>query len=149
MKDGIFKGVIADWGVSKSSTGTPSVNVEFSIDIDGSLETITWFGYLTEKAKARTIETLFKLGFNGDLEGLTKGRETKALEGGKEVMITVESELYKDETKYKVKWVNLPGESHGVPKLETPEAMTLLNQFKADFMAAKPKAVKLGRLDLV
>ncbi len=140
MKEGTFKAVVADWGVSKSKERqTPSVNVEFSVDVEGNLESITWFGYLTEAAKDRTIETLYKLGFNGDLFGLAAGRQSSCLDGGKEVILTISLEMYNGEPKYKVKWVNLPGESHGIPKLESSEGLSVLQQFKADFLRLKPK----------
>ena len=147
MKVGQWPGCVADWGVGKASTGTPFVIITLSVDVDGSLESIDWTGYLTQDAKDKTIETLQKLGFNGNLAGLAGGRDSACIEGGKEIVAVIVSEPYKGEDKFKVKWINLKGEQYGLKKVGLDEGLAILNQFKADFLAAKPKA-KAGGLNL-
>jgi hypothetical protein len=140
MKVGQWPGCVADWGIGKSKEkGTPFVCITVSIDVDGSLESIDWMGYLTEAAKGRTIETLYKLGFNGDLAGLANGRNSGCIEGGKEIVAVIENEPYDGKDQFKVKWLNVKGETHGIPKVDSSEGLSILNAFKADFMAAKPK----------
>lgn len=138
MKVGQWRGCVDDWGVGKASTGTPFVVISLSVDVDGSLESIDWKGYLTDGAKDKTIETLMKLGFNGNLAGLAGGRDSGCIEGGKEIVADVMNEPYKGEDKFKVQWINLKGEQHGIKKVGLDEGLSILNQFKADFMAAKP-----------
>jgi len=140
VRKGQFNAYISGYGVGKSKDkGTPSVNVAFHVDVDGNQENITWFGYLTDKSKARTFETLYKLGWNGDLDGLAEGSSSKCFREGVEFNVTIDSESYNGDEKFKVKWINLIGEVHGVPSCEKSEAMSILEQFKADALSAKPK----------
>lgn len=147
MKVGTFKGVATDWGISKSpEKGTPQVFVTFSIAVDGELETLSWIGYLTDKTKERTIKTLYSLGFDGNFEGLVGGRDSGCLESGKEMSLSIVNEPYNGEDKFKIAWVNLPGEGGGMKRLEKSEAAKILDDLKADFLALKPKGEK--KLDL-
>jgi len=141
VKPGIFKAVVSDWGVGKAeSTGNVSTNVQFTLPETN--ERVTWKGYLTEKTKEGTIKTLFKLGFNGNLDSFGEGVSSGCLEVGKEAMVTIEEEKYKnkdgeEKTAFKVRWVNLPGEHSGMKRLENAEASSLLASFKADFLEQK------------
>jgi hypothetical protein len=139
MKVGQWPGCVVDYGVGKASTGTPFVIITLSVDTGGSLESIDWTGYLTQNAKDKTIETLQKLGFNGNLASLAGGRDTACLENGKEIIADIVNEPYNGEDKFKVKWINLKGEQHGIKKVGLDEGLAILNQFKADFLAAKTK----------
>ena len=147
---GSWKGILADWGVTKSKSGTPGVVCSFSISCGDDLVTSDKILYLTDKTKERTIETLYKLGFNGKLEDVSAGRPKNALEGGKEVILQCENEVYEGETKCRIQWINLPGESHGVTKVDAKEGSSLLDSFKADFLSLKPAGAgkKKAGLDL-
>lgn len=164
LKPGSYKAIPNEWGINKSpEKGTESIFVELLInglDTDGKevLEARTWYGYLTEKAKDRTIETIYKLGFNGDFEGLASGRDSKALSNVTEVMVTIAHEntaqpgpnnpnptpVIRD----KIQWINSIGETHGAKRLDKAEAMSIINKFKGDFVAKKPVGAKKTGLDL-
>ena len=145
---GTWKGVLADWGVTKSKGGTPSVVLSFSIAVGEDLVQSDKILYLTEKTKARTIETLYKLGFNGKLDDVASGRGKNALSGGMEVVLACENETFEGEANCRIQWINLPGETHGVSKLDAKEGAGLLDQFKADFLSLKPVGAKKAKLDL-
>lgn len=63
-----------------------------------------WRGYLTEKAKLRTLQTLDDIfGKEWNFEMLAAGKVPWA---GTLVRITVEEEDYNGEPRYKIKWLN-------------------------------------------
>jgi|SRR6185369_1337676 len=142
MRNGSFKGVVLDYGINKAQTGTLSVFLRCAMEVDGNLEELTWFGYLTDKAKARTIETLYKIGFNDDIEGLAKGKESNAINTGTSLMFVVESEVYEGKDRFKIKWINLPGETGGIERLDAVSAKVELEKLKADFLSNKPVMAK-------
>ena len=153
LKNGQYKAVPSDWGFNKSpEKGTESIFVTFIVDGKDQNDQpsdvlVTWFGYLTPDTKDRTIESIYKLGFNGDLEALAKGHDGKALDVTNVVMVTTEVDTYKDSTKNKIKWINAIGENHGIKKLDIGEAMSIVNKYKGDFLAKKPVGAKKA-LDL-
>jgi len=153
LKNGQYKAVPSDWGFNKSpEKGTESIFVTFIVDgkaQDDSPadELITWYGYLNDKTKDRTIEAIYKLGFNGDLEALALGHDGKALDVATTVMVTTEVDTYGDTPRNKIQWINAIGETHGVKKLDKAEAMSIINKYKGDFLSKKPVGAK-KKLDL-
>lgn len=93
--------------LAESSTGTPCVAVRFQIiePHEQFGERITWYGYLSEKAQARTIESLRIAGFKGD--DLT---DLSSL-GSDQCEIDVQNETYEGKVQTRVKWVNRIGGS--------------------------------------
>ena len=83
---------------------------------------IVWRGYLTEKAAKRTMLTLDDcFGKNWDIKSLASGTATFA---GQACSITVETEEYNGETRFKARWLN-PAEQ--TPKNEVdPELIEKL-----------------------
>lgn len=83
--------------------GTPCVRVTFQLSDGGAA--IDWVGWLTEKTKDRTVESLEYMGFDGtDLSTVTKN----------EVQLVIEPEEYENDkgekkTAMRVKWVNRIG----------------------------------------
>jgi hypothetical protein len=150
LKPGQYKAVPSNWGFSKTpEKGTEQIFVEMLIDAGESTETLTWFGYFTDKAKDRTIETIYKLGFNGDFDGLASGHDTKALDISNQVMVTIENDTYDGKETFKIKWINAIGEQHGIKRLDKAEAMAIINKFKGDIISKKPVSVKKNNtLDL-
>lgn len=147
LKPGTYKACPMDWGVSKTKTGTEQIFVNIAvsgINPDGQedLVNITWFGFLTEKAKDRTIEAIYKMGFNGDFEGLALGHDSKALDVSKTIMVVTENEEYEGETNSKIKWINEIGEVHGIKRLDKAEALSIINKYKGDFQSKKPVGAK-------
>ena len=92
----------ADLGDTKK--GDPQVAVLLQVvDEEFAGETITWFGYFTDKTKARTLESLRMLGWAtddlSDLAGISDN----------EVKIVLEEDTYEGKTSLRVKWINRLG----------------------------------------
>ena len=108
IQDGTYRAKARSWSLAESSKGTPEVAVEFAFQVDeAQTASLTWHGYLSDKAYVRTIESLRICGWKGDdLSDLT-GLDSD------EVDIVVEHEEYESEGEVKVfakvKWVNKPG----------------------------------------
>jgi hypothetical protein len=89
---------------------------------------ISWFGFFTDKALQRTIESLRYLGWKGDdLAELPTLAETGMLP--EEVDLVVEHEEYKGALRAKVAWVNKPG--GGRVQLAKPMEADSLKSFAA------------------
>ena len=116
------RGVQAALG--KTSKGGEQVAVEFQVyDAEGVPgESITWYGYFTEKTFERTIESLRLCGWTGndlsDLSGVDAN----------EVSLTIENEEYNGTTRSKVQWVNAPGAGLTLKEQLSPEEATSFAQ---------------------
>lgn len=150
MKVGTWKAILADWGVIESGENkTPTVMLTLSVDVGGELEDIKAYLYLSEKAKERSIRTMWDtLGFNGKVEDLAAGRNGGALEGGKEIQVEIGLESYNGKERHKVKWINPVGYISGGKPLPKAEAIGLLAGLKGDIMAGKPAGGANRGLDL-
>ena len=101
---GTFTARAVEGALGETSNGSPQIAVELQVLDDGYTgETITWFGYFTEKTTARTMESLRILGWKTDdlsnLDGITEN----------EVKIVVVEDEYDGKTRLKVNWINRPG----------------------------------------
>lgn len=96
---GKYKAKPIKWGTGESGTGTPYIAVQFELP---SGETITWWGYVTERSIDRVIESLRYCGWWGH-ELAKMGEEGM---GTKEPIIVVEHEEYNGEVRDRVRWVN-------------------------------------------
>lgn len=99
-----YRARAAVWGLGESGTGKEQVAVEFKVLTEGAAEqSLTWYGYFTDGAIEKTIESLRNCGWQGDdlsqLDGL----------GANEVDIVVEDETYEGKTTARVQWVNKVG----------------------------------------
>lgn len=101
IKAGTYKarGVVAALGFTAG--GKEQVAVQLAILSEGHEgETVTWFGYFSDAATDRTLESLRHLGWQGDdlfdLTGID----------GNEVSIVLEEDDYNGKTSIKVKWIN-------------------------------------------
>jgi hypothetical protein len=93
------KAVTGQWGIGKAGTGTPQVGIQFEL-LDRGGESITWYGFLSDKALPVTVKALRACGWEGaDLSDLT-GLDTH------EVTLVVENEEYNDKWSPRVKFVN-------------------------------------------
>lgn len=118
----------ADFGFTLN--GKEQVLVTFDLldpDYDG--ETISWFGYFTDKTQERTMQALRYCGWQGDdvtnLDGISD----------QEVELVIEHETYEGKTRAKVKWVNRLG---GGVTMKAPMAEAQRKAF-----AAKMKALAI------
>lgn len=97
-------------------------------------ETITWYGYFTEKTQERTLESLRLLGWSSDdlfdLAGI----------GSTEVRVVLEEEDYNGKMQLKVKWINGPGGLALKAPMSDGEARAFSARMKGAVLASKQKA---------
>lgn len=127
--EGTFECVVykpeGGWIQKSKEKQTPFICLSLEVtgdDVDAG-KTISWNGWLSDKAFDKTIDRLIEVfGFNGDLNALD------TLEG-KTCQITTESETYEGKTRVKVKWLNKAGYVHTVPQMDAVESARLIAQF--------------------
>lgn len=99
----IYRAKPLNWGLGRASTGTEQVAVELGILTPGAdFNVITWYGFLSEKALERSIESLRYMGWKGDDISDIQGLED-------EVDLVIEDEEYQGKTTTRVRWVNKIG----------------------------------------
>jgi len=116
--------VWAQFGTSQQK-GTRQVYVAFAIiDGDHAGRRLGWFGYFTDGAVDRTIESLRLCGLKGD-------DLANAMFGplDQEVQVVVEHEEYDGKVRAKVAWVNAPG--GGAFRMANPMKSDELRKFSA------------------
>jgi hypothetical protein len=102
IQDGRYKARAIEWKLGLTSQGKEQIGVLFQLE-DG--QTITWYGYFTEKTTERTLDSLDHMGWDG-------GDISKPLVGldANEVMLVIENEKNDDGKIYpRVRWVNRIG----------------------------------------
>lgn len=138
LTEGNFRAKPVMVSVKKASTEKKFVAVTFRLE-DGPDrgKSVDWQGWLSPKAKERTVKALVAMGFDG--ENLSSCKE--------EVIVVLENEEYEDEegkkhVRARVKWVNDPNRTGGfgtdLDKTELQETMSELKGLHAD--AKKPVA---------
>lgn len=124
--------------LGETKKGDPQVAVTFRIIDDGEAagQELTWYGYFTEKTKARTLESLVHAGWDGDdidtLDGL----------GTTEVSIVVAHEEYNGRTSARIQWVNAIGGSVLQKPMDSDAKKQFAKSLKAD-LADLRKRMKL------
>ena len=94
-------------GLGYSNSGTPYIQVVFRT-AEG---TITWWGYLSDAAAARTIKSLRAMGWRGNAPS-----EIGLSDLQSPVDLVITHEEYNGKTSAKIKWVNALGEGAAVGK---------------------------------
>lgn len=121
--------------LTQAKTGTPQVYVGFEL-LDMPGRSISWYGYLSEKAEERTIEALRTAGWTGDdisrLDGL----------GDSEVELVVEWEEYEGKLRARVKFINAMGGGGG-KALAGHEQAALVERIKKKY-GGKPSARQIA-----
>lgn len=106
------------WGAKQTNKGDPAIAVKFVV-VDGEHkdEELYWQGGLNDQgAEGRksqleiTLDALEACGFDAgkhrDLSVLAEGPAGGALDGNRDVMLTVEIETWEGKPQVRVKWVN-------------------------------------------
>ncbi len=94
------RGLTAALGETKN--GNEQVGVQLEL-LDHEGQSITWYGYFTEKTTDSTLKALRTLGWQGsDLSDLT-GVDAN------EVQIVIERETYEGKERARVRWINSTG----------------------------------------
>lgn len=98
---GKFRAQALEGSLGYSSTGKEELAVQFLI-LEGPDEgkKITWWGYLSEAAADRTLQSLLYSGWDGQDVSVLKGL------GSKNVILDIQEDTYNGVTKTKVAWVN-------------------------------------------
>jgi hypothetical protein len=101
---GTFRAKAKSWGLGESGTGKEQIAINFDILTEGAeFKSLNWYGYFTEDALERTVESMRHCGWTGvdvaDLSGLDTN----------EVDLVVDEEEYQGKLQTKVKWVNRVG----------------------------------------
>jgi hypothetical protein len=147
MEPGTYKAEIVDYGMYDKSE-SPTLFVKF---ITESNEKITWFGSLKEKqpgksmgARDVTFSTLFKMGWNGDVDMLVATAPETFVK--KNIEIVVAKEAYNGKEQIKVKYINIEGEGN-VKRMDAQKAASLLGCMKGDILKTKESYDKLHKAE--
>lgn len=132
LNPGTYNAIAKSAQLSEAKTGTEQVAVLFEIvDAEFAGQTITWFGFLTENAMRRTLESLRHAGWTGD--DIT---ELSSLSGDTpNVQLVVEHEEWNGQTRAKVKWVNSGNGGLNTTPLAANKAEALKRKVKAAALA--------------
>lgn len=127
---GKYLAKVLSHAITETKAEKEQATVVFSFEVDGRIQTLTWYGHFTEKTTDSTIKALIACGLSGN-------NPAGPLHIGKEVSITVEVE--KDEKgreRNKIRWVNSVG---GVARNVIPQdaAKARLSSLEAAVMAAR------------
>lgn len=98
---GTHKARAREWALGHSSTGKEQVAVLFEITQgEHAGKAITWFGYFTDTAVDRTLDSLRHCGWAGDNFVDMTGLDAN------EVELVIEPDTYEGKTRDRVRWVN-------------------------------------------
>lgn len=132
MKPGTYKAKAVSGALGETSKGDPQVAVEFEV-VEGEFagQTITWFGYFTDRTTERTMQALRFAGWKtddlSDLAGL----------GSTEVKIVCQNEEYQGKTSLKVQWVNKIGGLALKAPMDASKAKAFAQRMKGEAVASR------------
>lgn len=115
----------------KTQGGKHQIAVQFELLESETGDTITWFGYFTERSRKYTFDALRICGWNSDR---IKHAATDIMNSPQEVELKVVHETYEGETRAKVRFVNRPGD--GGLRMAAPLAGQELDAFDAEMRGA-------------
>lgn len=105
LAPGTYRARSIEGALGVTSGGKEQVAVRFDL-LDFPGQTITWFGYFTEKTTDSTFRALRTAGWAGsDLSDLSDLADPE----GPEVWLVIEHETYENKTSARVRWVNSAG----------------------------------------
>lgn len=123
-----------EWQLGMSSTGKEQIGVMFQIiggEHDG--KHITWFGYFTDGALDRTLESLRHCGWDSDslaeLDNL----------GANEVELVCEDEEYEGRWRTRVKWVNRVSRLQMKEQMSPQQVQAFAAKLRGRTVASKQK----------
>ncbi len=141
VKPGNYLGKVVDYSITQTKKGAPQAAVKFSFKEDGVDRVLTWFSGFGDKQIKHTLKALVLCGLNTDVESMSDGLSSNALDTNKEVLLVVEHDSYDGKTSAKIAWVNDP--NHPQNANGAPNA----NKF-GNIMAKSEVKAKLGLLNL-
>ena len=138
MQTGIFKAKVVSSGVSQTKDGKPTIAVAIRCFNEDETEsfTITWNGHLTEKAQARTLDSLKTMGYLFQTDNMSDLAENKGFDKTVTFEADVQEEIYEGKTQIKVKWINPIGGRANKFILSKEDAVTKLEGLNIGGMIA-------------
>jgi hypothetical protein len=142
LEPGDYRAKAVEAALGRSSKGTEQVAVRFSL-LDFPQQTITWYGYFSEKAFEISMRGLRAAGFTGDnLADLSSLRE----EVSPEVVLVIDHDEYNGKVRPRVQFINGAGGMAVKDALDEAEAKTFAARMKGKVVAfdkavGAPKAV--------
>jgi hypothetical protein len=137
MNDGIYEGKAIEISMSEVNE-KPQILLKFELKDGGSK---IWYGYLTEKARSLTFNTLLIAGVDSEtLAKLQKNNNESFPVNGRPVSLDIQTEEYNNKDYQKIKWVNeISGSSHralaSAGAIETLRGIDLAGELMAAKMA--------------
>ena len=140
IQPGKYEATVSTYGSGQLPTGTPYVFVTFN----AQGESVSWKGFLSEKAIEKTMEQLNYLNCR-DFVAIADGPPGNALDMNVKVRITVEHEVDKKDASKKyavVKWINPLSSARVQDAGQIAQAKSTLEKFQGQFLASKQKMGK-------
>lgn len=133
--NGKFNAKIKDYTTSESSNGNVQIAIQFNVEVDGGEKTMSWYGYLTEKAKKQTLITLINCGLESrnfnQLHKLIDGVQSGLLDTNKAMSLEIQQEPSSNSDgspkfddngnaimRDVIRWVNDPARAPKIEKLD-------------------------------
>lgn len=133
LAPGKYRGRPVAASLGMTSTGKEQIGVTFEL-VEPAGERIGWYGFFTEKALDRTLQSLRYCGWTGnDLTDFSG----EALPAGfdQEVELDIQHEEYKDKIQVRVAWVNSGGGMAMKAALDKTAAQSFAEKMKATINA--------------
>lgn len=126
-----------------SQQETPAALVQLRLE-DGPHKgsTLEWKGWLTDKAKARTVESLVLMGFDGDDPASVQKNEVIAVCDNEPYDYTNDQGERKTGTRARISFINDPNRSVGFKPLDDAEREMIKGDIRAMVAAQKSAAPK-------
>lgn len=129
-----------------TETGKDQIGVQFRLDEgpdEGEL--VSWYGYFTDKAVQRTLESLRHCGFVGyDLNVFDGTPEATSRLLPRSVELDIEIEEYEGKSRPKVRWVNAAGGMPFVKKeMDAARRAAFASAMKGTLMALETNGSNL------
>lgn len=123
-----------EWALGVSSTGKEQIGVMFElVGGEHAGKHITWFGYFTDGAVDRTLESLRHCGWDSDnladLDSL----------GANEVDLVVDDEEYEGKWRSRVKWVNRVSRLQMKEQMSPAQVQAFAAKLRGKAVASKKK----------
>lgn len=99
-----YRAKALEWALGESANGHPQVGVVFDILTENAeAPRMTWYGYFSDAAWERTVESLRHMGWKGEDPSVLEGLDAN------EVELVVDDEVFDGKTYAKVLFVNRAG----------------------------------------
>lgn len=132
--NGTVKARAKEWALGHSSTGKEQIAVLFELTSgEHAGQSITWFGYFTDGAVDRTLDSLRYCGWQGD-----NLAELDSLDAN-EVELVLAEEEYEGKVRTKVQWVNRPARLALKEQMSAAQAAAFAQKMRGKAVAHRQK----------